>query len=352
MTPLTFDYPISVAILYYTGLSPDVKDCEETSQSLTEALEDRGHRVRVVRVTEKSWREAIKIPGEVVFNLVEDESWELYTKVGMALERLGRAQVGHDVKTFSYANRKAWVKRKMQRLGISTPNSRILNRCSKLNYVRGLEYPLIVKPSRQHAAIGISQDSVVIDLQELEERVEYLFKHYPGEVIVEEFIDGREISATVIGNGRHAVVLPYTERVFTGEFLDNWNIYTYDGKWEESSWEYWASKIGCPIRTSELLDKRLDKLSLSAYWAFGCRDFARLDIRVDQNDKPYLIDINVSPGIDKHDQEEVWRSAQALGWSYSDLVETLVAITYKRVYRRLPDRTRENSFLLDFVRTP
>lgn len=352
MTPLSFDYPITVAILYYTGLLPDVKDCEETAENLTRALEDRGHRVRAVRVTEKSWREAIKTPGEVVFNLVEDESWELYSKVGLALERLGRAQLGHDVKTFGYANHKAWIKRKLHRYGISTPNFRIVNRRSKINYVRGLEYPLIVKPSRQHAAIGISQDSVVIDSQELEEGIKYLFKHYPGEVIVEEFIDGRELSATVIGNGRHAVVLPYIERVFTGEFSDNWNIYTYNGKWEESSWEFWASKIVCPVRTGQLLEKRLDRLSLNAYRAFGCRDIARLDIRVDQNEKPYLIDVNVNPGVDKHDQEEVWRSAQALGWTYADLVETLVAVTYKRVYHRLPDRTRESSFLLDFVSSP
>src|SRR3989338_1623673 len=188
MTPLHFDYQISIAILYYGGEAGDELDTEEAVRGIEEALEENGHVVRSMRVDERNWLKAVKITGEVVFNLVEDPLGELYVKVGQRLEMLGRAQVGHDMKCFKYATRKAWVKNKMQKLGISTPNFRIFNRRSKVNQVRGLEFPLMVKPSRQHAGIGISQDSVVIDQQELEERVKYLFSNFPGEVIAEEFV--------------------------------------------------------------------------------------------------------------------------------------------------------------------
>src|SRR3989344_4122918 len=190
MTPLTFDYPISVAILYYGGTSGDLQDTFEAVKGIKEALEVNGHVVRTMQVDKKNWLKAVRIPGEVVFNLVEDPTWELYVKVGQRLEQLGRAQVGHDMKCFKYATRKAWVKKRMERMGGSTPGFRIFNRRLRISHIRGLEYPLIVKPSRQHAGIGISQDSVVIDQGELEERVKYLFKNYAGEVVVEEFVEG------------------------------------------------------------------------------------------------------------------------------------------------------------------
>ena len=100
MTPISFDYPISIAILYYGGEAEDLKDAQNAARGLSEALEEQGHMVRTVQVTEKNWRKAVKVPGQVVFNLVEDETWELYTKVGLRLEAMGRAQMGHDMRCF------------------------------------------------------------------------------------------------------------------------------------------------------------------------------------------------------------------------------------------------------------
>jgi len=347
MTPLTFDYPISVAILYYGGDSGDLVDGMECAQGIAEALENRGHQVHLVRVDENNWLKAVRTPGEVVFNLVEDDTWELYVKVGQRLESLGRAQVGHDMRVFKYATKKARVKRRMNSLGIATSAFRILNRRSSLT-VRGLEYPLIVKPSGQHAGIGISQDSVVIDRQELTERVKYLFKHFPGEVVVEEFIDGREIHITIIGNNRRLVTLPACEVEFMGEFADNWDVYTYNAKWEKSTWEYWQARVVSPIKMAKKETDKLEKLALKAYKGFGCRDIARMDIRFDpKRGKGYIVDVNMNPSLNKYDdQDATIASVRALGWSYEDFIETLIAITYKRVYGRLPDRTRARQFML------
>ena len=347
MTPVSFDYPISVAILYYSGEAEDLKDAQSLVRGLEEVLEEQGHMVRLMQVTKDNWRKAVKLSGQVVFNFVEDETWELYTKVGLRLEELGRAQIGNDMRCFKYITNKARVKRRMNRLGISTPDFRIFNRGSKIPGVRGVEYPLIVKPSGQHAGIGISQDSVVIDQQELEERVKYLFKAYPGEVIAEEFIDGREIHVTIIGNGKKAVALPYCEISFGGEFKDNWDVYTYDAKWEDQSWEHWGVRTHAPAKVSRKLDKRIERLSLVAYRAFGCRDIARIDIRVDAHDRAYIVDVNMNPSLNYYDtQDATVKSVQAQGWTYDEFIETLVAITYKRVYGRLPDRVRERHFLL------
>ena len=347
MTPVSFDYPISVAILYYGGEAEDLKDAENAARGLAEALEERGHMVRLMQVTKKNWRKAVRLPGQVVFNFVEDETWELYTKVGLRLEALGRAQMGHDMRCFKYITKKARVKRKMRRWGIATADFRIFNRRSKISQVRGLEYPLMVKPSGQHAGIGISQDSVVIDQDELKERVKFLFKHFPGEVIAEEFIEGREIHVTVIGNGRKAVVLPYCEIFFGGEFADNWDVYTYEAKWDEKSWEYWGARAHAPAKMDRKLNRRIERLTLAAYRVFGCRDVARMDMRVDTRGRAYIVDINMNPSLNYYDtQDATVKSVEAQGWTYGEFIETLVAITYKRVYGRLQDRVRERQFLL------
>lgn len=346
MTPLSFDYPISVAILYYGGASGDLQDTEESVRGIAESLEEQGHMVRTVSVTRKNWRRAVRIPGEVVFNLVEDEDWELYYKVGVRLEELGRAQVGHDMRCFNYVS-KVRVKRRMRNQGISTPNFRVLNRRTRITEIRGMEYPLIVKPSGQHAGIGISQDSVVIDKEELIGRVKYLFKHFPGEVIAEEFVDGREMHLTVIGNGKRIVALPCSEVVFGGEFDDNWNVYTYEAKWDEGSWEYWDARVYSPAKVSKALDKRLERLALATFRIFGCRDVARMDIRVDEKERAYVVDVNINPSLNKYDdQDATLESVKALGWTYNEFIETIVAIAYKRKWGRLPNRVSERHFLL------
>lgn len=347
MTPLHLDYPISVAILYYGSAGGDGEDTLQSVKSIADALENQGHIVRCVEVTKKNWRTAVRTPGQVIFNLVEDDDWTLYHKVGERLEEMGRAQMGHDIASFKYVAKKARVKRRMERLGISTPYFKIYNRRSRISDIRSLEFPLIVKPSGQHAGIGISQDSVVIDNEELHERVQYLFKNFPGEVIAEEYIEGREIHITVMGNGRHIFALPYAELEFKGEFSDNWSIYTYDAKWEQKSWEYWDARVSAPAILPRKLNKKLELLALKAYRAFNCRDIARFDIRLDDKDRPYIVDVNMNPSLNQaDDQDATIKSVEALGWSYEEFIETVIAITYKRVYGKLPDRMRERTYML------
>jgi D-alanine-D-alanine ligase len=279
---------------------------------------------------------------------VEDETWDLWMKVGYRLQALGKAQLGMDVNSYKFALQKSRIKRKMERLGIPTPYYKIYNRRTKFSDIRSLEYPLIVKPSSMHAGIGISQDSVVIDSDELYERFQYLFKNFSGEVIAEEYIEGREIHVTVLGNGRKIVALPFTEIEFKGEFKDNWNIYTYDAKWEEKSWEFWDARVTSPALLPRKINEKIEQLALKAYRAFDCRDFARFDIRLDAtSQKPYIVDMNLCPSINNQDdQDATTMSVRALGWTYEEFIETLIAITYKRVYGKLPDRLRERGLLL------
>jgi D-alanine-D-alanine ligase len=342
-----FDYFPSVLVLYCGGDAGDLQDTLNWVGCLKRTINDLGGEITVFEVTSQNWRRAVRLPGDVVFNLVEDDEYQLYMKVAKGLEDLGKCQVGIGNKGFQFITKKATIKRKLARLGIPTPSFRILNRRSNVEAIKKMEFPLIVKPSGQHAAVGITQDSVVIDKKELEERVQYLFKHHPGEVLAEEYVDGREMHVTVVGNGKHIAVLPIAEIAFRGEYADNWNVYTYDAKWEKSSWEYWDARVVCPTLISDKLKNRIEKLALKAFTEFGCCDVARFDIRIDDKDRPYLIDVNMSPSLNGDDEEDASvRSAKVLGWSYNQFLERVVKMAYIRKYGVIPMRMMRTPLLL------
>ena len=235
------------------------------------------------------------------------------------------------MKSLRYAINKSWVKRKMTIERMSTPPFKIFNRRSIIRSY-GLTYPLIVKPSRQHAGIGISQDSVVNNLAELKKQVGYIFSQYPGEVIVEEFIDGREIHATILGNDANIRTLPYCEIGFGKKSKNKWKVYTYEAKWDRKSWEYWNARVKSPPDISPRLHERMQEIAIKAYTVFNCRDMARLDFRINSKNIPYIVDVNINPSLNYYDEEDATIvSVYTLKWTYDQFIETLASMASQRV---------------------
>jgi len=334
MKPITFHKSLSALVLYYHGKNHDDEDTKLCAKGITEALRKREHTVKKIAVTPKNWRHAVQLPGDVVFNLVEDDTWDLYKKVGHRLEQLGKAQVGHDMKSFHYAISKAWVKRKLASEHISTAPFKIFNRRSKIT-AGNLSYPVIVKPSNQHAGIGISQDSVVNNIEELKNRIRYVFENFPGEVIVEKFIQGREIHVTVLGNDENISTLPFCEIGFGKKSDKKWRIYTYEAKWDKKSWEYRNARVESPAKISKILRDKIQTLALAAYKTFSCCDIARFDFRIDTKGIPYIIDVNMNPSLNYYDSEDATlASVYTLKWTYEQFIETIAGIAYRRVVEK------------------
>ena len=325
--------PISVAILYYAGTHKDDEDTISGVKGIEESLKRTGHTVRKIIVTKQNLQQALTTPGDIVFNFVEDDTWELYEKIAYGLERLGRAQVGHDIAGLKYAVRKLPMKHLMKTMHISTPNFKIFNANCKRIDSGNLRFPIIIKPSNQHAGIGISQRSVVTNEKDFVNQVENMKCTYPGEVLAEEFIEGREIHITILGNGKNLTVLPYCEIEFRGKFVSHWNVYTYDAKWAKKTWEYADARVDAPAKIPSDLQAKIKTLALKAYRVFRCRDITRIDVRVDEKDVPFVVDINMNPSINYYDQQDAsLASVYALGWTYDQFIERLLAITYERVY--------------------
>jgi D-alanine-D-alanine ligase len=324
-------HTLSVAILYYSGSTQDDIDTIDGVKGIEESLKRTGHHVTKVIVTKHNWKQSLKTPGDIVFNFVEDDTWELYENVGYGLERLGRAQVGHDSAGLPYVVRKFPLKLLMQKKKISTPAFKIFSSNSKTIDPGTLRFPLIIKPASQHAGIGISQKSVVTNKEDLKKQVQDIIHGCGCDVIAEEYVEGREIHVTILGNGRHLMILPYCEIEFKGNFKKHWHVYTYDAKWAKGTWEYTDARVQAPAKLSADLGKRIKTLSLQAYRGCFCRDIARLDMRVDASGMPFLVDINMNPSINVYDEQDATlASVYARGWTYDEFVERLLAITYAR----------------------
>ncbi len=312
---------LSVAILYYSGTTRDDIDTIDGVRGIEESLKRTGHTVTKVIVTNQNWKQALKTPGDIVFNFVEDDTWELYENVAYGLERLDRAQVSHDIAGLPYDIRKSAMKMQMKKMNINTPEFKIYSADSGTIDRGTLRFPVIIKPGNQHAGIGISQKSVVTSEKELEKMVKRDIQSYAGDVIAEEFIDGREIHVTILGNGKDITVLPFCEIGFKGKFKQHWNVYTYDAKWTKSTWEYSDARVQAPANIPAGLQKRIRTLSLKAYRTCFCRDIVRLDMRVDTQGIPYLVDINMNPSINVYDdQDATLASVYASGGHMTNLL--------------------------------
>ena len=187
-----------------------------------------------------------------------------------------------------------------------------------------IKYPAILKLAREDASIGISEFSVVNDYENLTKRLEYLFSTYNQEVLIEEYIEGRELNVAVLGNK----ILPISEIHFDGLPDDLPKIITYEAKWSPESVYYKNTVPKCPAVLDEKVKQKIEKMAIEAFEALECRDYARVDVRLNAKNIPYVIEVNPNPDISP--DAGFVRSAGAAGTSYEELLHKLTGMALKR----------------------
>ncbi len=212
---------------------------------------------------------------------------------------------------------------------INTPKAFVIGQfdnVSKESFT--LKFPVILKLLTEDASIGISEYSVVKNFDDLKKHVEFLSATYKQDIIAEEYIDGRELNVAILGNK----VLPISEIEFKGLPEGLPKIVTYDGKWIADSVYYENTKPKCPADLDAQTKKRIETIALQTFNVLGCRDYARVDIRLDENGIPFVIEINPNPDISS--DSGFARAAAAEGMSHSEL---LLTITKFALNRRIND---------------
>jgi D-alanine-D-alanine ligase len=193
----------------------------------------------------------------------------------------------------------------------------------------GLRYPLIVKPRSEDASLGISEASVVDNLNALHEQLAYVHRTYRQDALVEEFIAGREINAAILGNGDDLVVLPLAEIRFDPALARP--IVSYAGKWLESSTAYRGTVPICPAELGEADASAVHAAVRRAFRTLECRDYARVDIRL-RDGIPYILEVNANPDISPG--AGLARSAAAGGLDYRALIGRILELTLYRTEKR------------------
>lgn len=221
---------------------------------------------------------------------------------------------------------KAATKGVLAAYSLPVPEYRIIYKLDGIP--EGLKFPLIVKPQFEDASVGIDHSSVVYDEQQLLKKVNKIFKSLNQPIIIEKYIDGREINVAIYEDDG-INVLPISEIIFENFPEDVPKIVTYKAKWDKYSWEEKQTKGVCPAKISKKTEKYIKEIAVSAFVACKCRDYARVDIRLNKSNKPYIIEVNANPDISPH--AGFMRSWRTSGKTYNDFVRFIVEKAHKRV---------------------
>jgi D-alanine-D-alanine ligase len=215
--------------------------------------------------------------------------------------------------------------------GIPTARYRMFQNSDEVHlHDLGLRFPLIVKPSREDASIGIENSSVVGNIESLQQRIAYVLKMYSQPVLVEEYIEGRELNIAIIGNER-PTPLPISEIDFSQLPADYPKIVTYNAKWVEGTAEYVGTVGTCPAKLLHPIEHQLLDIAVRAYHIMEIRDYARVDIRLDASNTPYVLEVNPNPDI-SHDSGFA-RSARTSGMTFEDMIAKIVETALERTRR-------------------
>ncbi len=326
----------------WPGISPDHwddLDSEKTIQAITEAIEAGGHRVTFLEGDVTLYDNVRKVKPDICFNICEGHFGDAReAQVPAILEMLRIPYTGSRVLNLALTLDKPMTKRVLAYHSLPTPPFQTFERITE-TLDPDMKFPLFVKPSREGPGMGISAESIVHNEQELRKQLRRLFERYDQPVLVERFIDGREVTVGVVGNliGPVAWRMPEDDeapRIQRGlHFFPPLEIDMSRYPAEEKG--VYTSRIKvdwvdefhylCPAPLPDEMVDDLNWLTAATFRITGCQDVARVDFRLDasDNNKPYILEINPLPGLNP-DYSDLCVEAKADGWTYEGLVNRIL----------------------------
>ncbi len=198
-----------------------------------------------------------------------------------------------------------------------------------------LHFPLIIKPANTDNSIGITNESVVNTKEELNRQLKKVILDLKSPALIEEFIEGDEYDVSILGSeDENLRVLPLQRSIFKEMPLGSWHIYTHEAKFGKKSLNDLGIMVQYPPKNINIkLQKLLTEIALDTYNILDCHDYGRVEIRVDKDDNPYVLELNPNPSINKGDC--VPKVAEITGMNYGDFLEEIIAMAIKR-YKNQP----------------
>ena len=259
---------------------------------------------------------------DLVFNLCEaiDGVAALEPPVISVLELLALPHTGSSSWTTSLTLRKHIVNGALERVGLPVPKFAVVRRGGAIPNVG---FPAICKPAAEDASIGIEQRSVVRTTRALTERVDAMLGRW-DEVLVQRYVEGREVNVGILGES----VLPIAEIDFGNMPKGMWRIVTYRSKWENGSDEDLGSAPRCPARLPAGVASQLRKIAVAAWRIVGGAGYGRVDLRIDERGRPWILEVNANPDISP--DAGLARMARVAGIEYGAMIRRICELGLQR----------------------
>jgi D-alanine-D-alanine ligase len=314
-------------------------DSPETIAAVERALSGLGEVIRLEATADFPQRLREARP-DIVFNMAEGLTGQnREAHVPAICEFFGIPYSGSDPFTLSLALNKARTKQMLQFYGIPTAPFALVESLAEAKAVKKanlLTYPIFAKPVQEGSSKGITEKNFIRNGEMLSVVAE-LLEVYEQPVLLEEFLPGAEFTCGVIGNGKDARVLPLVGIRFDALPEGALPIYGFEAKWVWDRPDNPLQMFECPAAIDDQLRVAIEQVTLRAYNALGCRDWSRIDVRLDSKGIPNIVEVNPLPGIlpDAADNSCLPKAAAAAGLSYDELIQSCVLAAARRQGLRL-----------------
>ena len=328
---LAYDLKEAIAEQAHRDDALEEYDSSETVKLIAASLEAGGHTVVMLgggkEFIDNIWREKV----DIVFNIAEGRGnyRSREAQVPAILEMLNISYTGSDPQCLAICLDKPVTKKLVAADGISTPKWLAIANEQELFQISwdGFPFPAIIKPAYEGSSKGIRLTSLAYSVSQAQEEAKRILECYQQPIMVEEFIDGDEVTVGIVGNLPPKVlgvmrILPKRKDehfIYSLEVKRNYlNLVEYE----------------CPALLGEKILNEISDSGLKVFKILGCRDFARLDFRISSKGVPYFIEVNPLPGLGTHSDLVIM--ASKLGWAHNELINAVLDSALRRYPQCMP----------------
>jgi D-alanine-D-alanine ligase len=306
-------------------------DTWETINAVKDALSIY-HNVILIEADKDAFEKFKYYKPDIVFNIAEGaKGFSREAQIPAMLEMLDIPYTGSDALTLGICLDKSRTKEILSYYNIPNSKFYVYENSFELNG-QEFDFPLFVKPISEGSSKGIFTSSLTENYDQLKNEVDRIRNLYNQYALVEEFLSGREFTVAILGNDNNTHVLPIIEVRFDKFPKDVKPIYSYETKWILDTKENDFDVFDCPAQIEKDLEEKIKEICLKTYKVLRCKDWSRIDVRLDNNGIPNIIEINPLPGImpDPNENSSFPKAARAAGLSYDEMINQVLYSACKR----------------------
>lgn len=306
-------------------------DTEETILAVKLALAER-HDVTLIEADEHAYQRLLEVQPTIVFNIAEGlRGASRETQIPAILEMQSIPYTGSDPITLGICLDKSRAKEILSYYNIPTPTFSVISSLEELAR-SAVTLPAIVKPLHEGSSKGIFNSSLVRTQEELQHQVALVLNEYEEPALVEAFLPGREFTVALLGNGSSLEVHPIVEMRFESLPAGVNPIYSYEAKWVWDQTDHPIDVHECPAKIDKTLETRIKQICVDAFNVLRCKDWCRIDVRLDAKGDPSIIELNPLPGILPNPEEHSCypQAARAAGLSYNAMINRVLDAALQR----------------------